>query len=277
MAPEPDYVEAQTMFRHGLRSADGAMGDRMTIDGAEVPPERLESMLAAAREVTECRRVLAKTGDTMISEVLRGNSPFSEWRHFPPGDVYDAEYHAQYYYHAHAEREQPAGEHGHFHTFLRPGGMPAGIRPAPLPDLANGRGDDDELSHLVAIAVDHAGEPVRLFCTNRWVTGETWYAAADVVRMLDGFRIDVARPSWPLNRWLTALLVLFRPQIEALLAERDAAVAAWQAAHPDVFVYEDRTLEVAAERAVDVGRQIRAVERARHQLRREGRSSGNAS
>ena len=41
------------------------------------------------------------------------------------GDVYDAETHAQFFYHAHPAEQRRSGEHGHFHCFLRPRGMPA--------------------------------------------------------------------------------------------------------------------------------------------------------
>ncbi|MGQ9365220.1 DUF6969 family protein [Azospirillum sp. ST 5-10] len=238
------------------------MGDQTTEELARLPREELEAMAAAAREVRTCQRVLAKTGDTVVGELLRGHGTPSEWRHYPPGDVYDSEYHAQYYYHCHPEDDRPRGEHGHFHTFLRPFGMPEGVRPADLPDAAPPASDNDALSHLVAIGIDPLGRPVRLFTTNRWVTGETWYSAGDVVRMLDGFVIDHARPSWPANRWITALLRLFRPQIAVLLHERDAAIRRWEAANPDRYVYEDRALEVPSERMVSVDAQIAAVEAA---------------
>lgn len=234
----------------------------------DIPREALEEMAEAGREIRTCRRVLAKTGDTVVSELLRGHGTLYEWRHYPPGDVYDAEYHAQYYYHCHPEDERPQGEHGHFHTFLRPYGMPEGVRPAPLPDFSPPDNDNDALSHLIGIAMDVTGQPVRLFTTNRWVTGETWYPAADAIRMLDGFAVDHARPSWPANRWITALLRLFRPQIVTLLTERDAAVARWAADNPDAYVFEDRRLEIASQIAISVEDQIAAVEAALRGTRR---------
>ena len=51
------------------------------------------------------------------------------------------------------------------------------------------------MSHLVAIAVNSRGEPIRLFTTNRWVTGETWYHADDIIGMLDRFAIFDVEPS----------------------------------------------------------------------------------
>jgi len=240
----------------------------------------LERMEAAGHEALECVRVLARTGDTVLGEVLRGHPVVYEWSHYPEGDVYDPETHAQYFYHAHATAERPRGEHGHFHCFLRPHGMPPGTQPLMLPELAvadapsaprdpllapvaqpNQGRDNEKISHLVAIGMSADGQAVRLFTTNRWVTGETWYQAEDVCRMLDRFSVDLARPSWPLNRWLSAMFRLFRPQMSMLLAERDAAIMSWRRRHRGkVHVFEDRRLEVASELAIDVEGQLALVQ-----------------
>ena len=222
---------------------------------------RLEAMLDAGREVKNCMRVLAKGGSNVVGELLRDVVTFYEWDHYPKGDVYDRVTHAQYYYHAHPEAERP-GEHGHFHTFLRPLGMPRGIKPLPVPGRAPAAEPNAALSHLVAVGMDHFGQPVSLFTTNRWVTDETWYRAEDVIRMLDFFEIDLAHPSWPVNRWISALLPLFRPQIEWLVKRRDESVAAWHKKKPRANVYEDRGLNVASEMAIDVERQVAAIEQA---------------
>ena len=234
------------------------------LDFTRLDRAELEAMAAAGAEILECGRVLARSGDTVLGEVLRGASGVSEWAHYPEGDVYDPLSHAQYFYHAHPPGQRMTGEHGHFHTFLRPRGMPPGVRPLMLPELAiadapaapagpavppapqpNQGVENDALSHLIAIAVDAEGVPLRLFTTNRWVTGETWYAAADVVAMLDRFVVDLARPSWPLNRWISALFRLFRPHMAALLQARDDAVMSWRRRHRGkVHVFEDRRLEV---------------------------------
>jgi hypothetical protein len=228
----------------------------------------LQVMAEAAREVLNCQRVLTKTGDNIVAEILRGAGTFYEWRHYPPGDIYDAEYHAQYYYHAHPEDERVSGEHGHFHTFLRPLGMPPGVTPVPVPDLREPASENDALSHLVGISMNRAGLPIRLFTTNRWVTGETWYAAADVVRMLDSFVIDHARPSWPANRWITALMRMFRPQIVELLHARDTEIIRRRSIAPQVNVFEDRDLEVASEMRVSIEDQIARIELALARARR---------
>lgn len=224
------------------------------------PPDPcFERMAGAGETVIECLRVLAKTGDNVVGEVLRGAGPFVEWEHFPRNDVYDPETHAQYYYHAHPPETRAMEEHGHFHLFLRPKGMPPGMRPARVPDLRVPAGDNEALCHLVAISMDRYGQPRRLFTTNRWVTGETWYAAEDAVAMLDRFVVEVARPNWIVNRWITAMVRLFRPTIARLLAERDRTLADWRAAHPGVNALEDRRLEIMSAAEIELDRQIAAV------------------
>ena len=237
------------------------------LDFSSVPRAALSAMADAANEVTLCERVLAKSGDNIVSDVLRGQGTFYEWTHYPKGDVYDFESHAQYYYHAHPKAERP-GEHGHFHTFLRAAGMPKGAKPAILPGLIPSADPSEALTHLVAVSMDDHGRPIQLFTTNRWVTAEVWYSARDVITMLDHFVIDLARPSWPVNRWITALVRLFRPQIELLLLDRDLVIAEWRRRHPKLDVFEDRRLEVTSKLDITIEEQIRQVHAALKRARR---------
>jgi len=231
-------------------------------DFRKLPRKRLERMAAAGREAREAVRVLDNTGDTVVGELLRHQDPFTVWDHYPKGDVYDWRTHSQYYFHAHPPAENRFEEHGHVHTFMRPKGMPVGVRPAPVDGFVMPEDPNDALCHLVAISMDEAGRPLRLFTTNRWVTGEVWYRARDAIRMLDLFTIDHARPSWPANRWVTAMVALFRPQIETLLRERDTRVALQARLRPDTDVYDDRELEVTSVLDISVDDQIAGVEAA---------------
>lgn len=238
----------------GVGEAGDPPGLDLTAALAALPTERLVHMQAAAGEVAECHRVLANAGLSVVGELLRGQGDFVVDRHYPEGDVYDRTSHAQYYYHAHRE-----GEHGHFHCFLRAPGLSAQLRPDPEPSTRGWPAGADAIAHLVAIGMDRRGFARRLFVTNRWVTGETWYPADAVIGMLDRFEIDHAYPNWATNRWLTAMLRLFRPQIEALLVARDRRIAQWQAAHPCSDVFEDRRLEAVCEIGIDMVAQARAV------------------
>jgi hypothetical protein len=224
-------------------------------DLGQVPRARLEAMRAAGAEVLECLRVLDKADLDLVSEVLRGQGTFYELEHYPSDDVFDRDTHAQYYYHAH----RGAGEHGHFHTFLRAPGMPEGVAPVPYTGEEVWPEGDEAISHLIAISMDAFGRPISLFAVNRWVSAEAWYPAEDVIRMLDRYAIDHAFPSWPVNRWIGAMLQLFRPQVEALLRHRDLVVDAWRRAHPDSDVFEDRQLEVTGEFPISIDAQIANV------------------
>ena len=220
---------------------------------------RLDAMVAAANEVYECYRVLGKANANVVGELLRGQGTFYEWDHYPKGDIYDDETHGQHYYHAHRGEH---GEHGHFHTFLRAKGMPPNLKPLPLEREVEWPKGDDAIAHLVAISMDKFGYPTHLFTTNRWVTGETWYRADDVIAMLPRFAIDHAYPSWPTNRWVTAMIALFRPQIEFLVRRRDEEVARRQASAGEDDLLEDRDFEVASMMEINVDSQADAIEAA---------------
>jgi len=236
-----------------------------------------ERETGAAATLQECRQELARHGSTILREVTADAAETPEWRRYPEGEVYDPGTHAQYFFHRHPVpargRPPQPGERGHFHLFLRAEGMPSGIAPLLVPELAVAnapvppqsaplkRGARDEVAHLAAIAVDGRGEPIRLFMTNRWVTGETWYGADDMIRMLDRFELRTDTPSVVLNRWLGALVRLFQPEIAVLLRNRDKAVQEWQwrwgrRGH----VFEDTRLEITSSFDIDLEARLAAVE-----------------
>lgn len=198
--------------------------------------------------------MLAKTGDNIVGELLKGYDGFFEWDHYPKGDAIDKGTHSQMFYHSHKVGDREA-EHGHFHTFLHKKAFPKGVKPKNLPDkddLQNAH----PLTHVIGISMDHYGIPVRLFTVNRWVTGEVWYDSKGVIKALDNFEIDLAHPSWPVNIWLSNMVQLFRPQVIELLHERDKTVAAWEKENPDNYVYEDRKLEVTSVLEISIDEQI---------------------
>jgi hypothetical protein len=247
-------------------------------DFARLSRVELEAMAACGDEAVACQSALARAGKTILAEALHGAAMAEAWKHYPAGDFYDPATHAQYFFHAHPPGER-GGEKGHFHTFLRARGVPAGVRPLVMPELAlpdnpaapkhvpapsapePAEGEDnDPWSHLIAVSLGASGGAERLFTTNRWVTGETWYRAADVALMLDRFAIGTAQPPRLLDRWITAMLGLFKAEIAELLERRDAAVMSWRRRRRGtVHVLEDRRLEVTSALDIDVDAQRRRI------------------
>lgn len=210
---------------------------------ARLPFARLEAMALAGHELLRAERALARQGYNVVARLLRDEGTFFEWDHYPGGDIYDTANGAQYFYHAHAAAERAAGEHGHFHCFVRPVGSKL-------------------LHHVAAVAMDDRGRPVRLFTVNRWVTEDDWIDAESVIRLLDRFQIDLPQPSRWVNRWLQSLLQLFRPELEALLRRRDARLAEWRRRHPGVDALADRRLATLSEQPIDPAARIEELRRA---------------
>ncbi len=223
---------------------------------ATLSRERLQEMHFAGEVIQDCYRSLKKASQNVVGQCLAHQGKFYELDHYPKGDVYDREFHAQYYYHAHRKE---SGEHGHFHTFLRAKGMPEGVAPTPYKGDAKRPMGNDALAHLVAISMNGPGFPIGLFTTNRWVTDETFYPAADTIVMLDRFQIDHTYPCLAVNRWITAMIDMFRPQIKELLMVRDKTIRNWGATHPGVDVFEDRNLEITSIMNIEVDKQIAAI------------------
>jgi hypothetical protein len=231
------------------------MTETMPLECLPVDPGELVLLGEAGRGFLATRQALTERGMTIVAEVA-GDS-VEPLAHYPRGDVYDADTHAQYYFHSHRD-----GEIGHFHVFLRAAGMPDGMRPLwPAAGGCSPPAGPQRLAHLVAIGVNAAGDPDLLFTTNRWVTAESWYAAADLARLLPRFRVGLGGPSAEANRWITAVVALFRPQIRFLLAQRDARVARQAAAGEPWAILEDDNLEVTSQLAVDAYRQIAEIDR----------------
>jgi hypothetical protein len=246
--------------------ATAAMTDnRLAARLRQLDRDALLAMHDAAAEATACLTAMAARGTNPVTEALGGAAVVEEWAHFPAGDIVDPVTHSQFYYHSHAAEERVDGEHGHFHTFLRPKTLFPNLRPVAVPKGAD-ENDARWIAHLVGISTDASGRVIRLLPPNRGVTGEVWYDAAAVIAMLDRFAMSTDGPSPELNRWVSAVTRMFRPQVEDLIRARDANVARYWAAHPGSDVLDDRALQVTSEVPVDFLTQIRAIETALERL-----------
>lgn len=178
----------------------------------------------ALEEIAFCEAILAKGGLNVLSETFQGVSAIAAWDHYPEGDVFDPASNAQWFYHCHPA-EEAAIEHGHFHCFLRP------------------EGPQGPIHHLAAIGVDGEGRALRLFTVNQWVVGDDWADAEATIPLLSRFDMQMPRPSYLVNRWLTAIFAAYESEIAELIRQRDAVLDA----HPGPDPRADRSLEVTSE------------------------------
>jgi len=186
-----------------------------------------EARTRALAEVAFCEELLAKGGLNVLSETFRDSGDgITVWEHYPQGDVFDPASGAQWFYHCHPAPE--GGEHGHFHCFLRPDGR------------------EGPIHHLVAIGVDAYGRLLRLFTVNQWVAGDDWLDAEATIALLPRFDVQMPRPSYLVNRWLTGTLAAHEEEIAGLIRKRDAVLAAHDEASR-ANPRQDRALEVTSE------------------------------
>ena len=196
--------------------------------------EDLQVMIHAGEEVLKWEALLAKTGSHIVKEVLKGQGFFTTYDHFPIDDTFDEETYAQYYYHAHRPEE-----HGHFHLFLRGGGMDTDQEIDPI----------DTYAHLIAISMTPEGKAQALFTTNPWVTGEEEFSASELKKMLPAFQVRHAHPSYVVNQWMQSMVQLFRPQIELLIDQKERALL------------ESPLLEITSESPISIETQLSLLKR----------------
>lgn len=202
----------------------------------------------AAGHMTRCYFELSQKNSNVVFELMQGAENPEHWQHFPKGDVKDKQNHTQYYYHAHPSKDEDrVPEHGHFHLFFQPGVIE---NQAPLvisEKYQESNGQKDNLTHVLAIAMNEQGLPTALFTVNYWVTLGIWYPADAIINVLDRFVVN--RPDSPFaltNQWISSMMVLFQDTIKELLYARDVVIKEQQQQFPDKNVFYDKSLEVTS-------------------------------
>ena len=107
---------------------------------------------------------------------------------------------------------------------------------------------------------DPQGRPTRWFCTNRWVTGESWASADDLKTKIQGFRVNTRGKLAPVARWLEAMIRLDTPRLLNLLDERDHRLAQRNGKVHELW--EDRSIHVLASVAIDLSHSIQTLNNA---------------
>ena len=226
------------------------------VDLTSASDTELLNMRAAAADVREAMWATYRADTSVVGELLRHEETFEFHDHYPDDDARDPESGSQYYYHWHRD-----GEHGHFHCFIMEAGLPDHM--APIPDQRLDLRDPDfteTFSHLIAISMDDQGHPQALFTTNRWVTQDVIFPAEQIIGLLDRFSINHTFPSWATNRWLTAMIVLFRKHIEKLIRQREKEFERLAAEEPGTVIFENTDHEVLSEVSISIDEHVEAID-----------------
>ncbi|MEP3421990.1 MAG: hypothetical protein ABJN35_09675 [Erythrobacter sp.] len=180
------------------------------------------------------------------------------WTHYPKSDARDKFCKARWYYHVHAPGSRDAGEHGHFHLFLHRTQLPKGLEPKVWPP----QGEDAKahVTHLIALSIDTNGIPRSWFSVNRFVTNEFLFPAETMIDHLPDFNVDNTKEDDCVNRFVTAMVALYRDEIAELLRERDAKHAELVAEHGDAAYEKASGLEVLSSIPIDLDAKISGMD-----------------
>ncbi len=178
--------------------------------------------IEAAHVVIETITQMAAEGRPLMQRILP-DAQVLWWEHYPDNDARDERTRSRWYYHVHAPGDRDAAEHGHFHLFLHRTQMEEGVSPISQP--AAGEDALAFVTHIAGLSIDHQGVPISWFATNRWVTDEFMYAAPVMIAHLDKYDVDQTAEDKTVNRFLTAMVALYRDEITDMLNERDQRLA----------------------------------------------------
>jgi len=198
---------------------------------------------AGVAVLCECISSLASRNTNPVLELLEPAGHFRENQKLPAGSLRFGGNDWRAYYHCHRASQRVAGEHGHFHVFAR-------VPQAPSETL-------ETWAHVVSLAMDVEGQPVRWFAVNRWVTDSVWLDAGMLETLLDGLRplpgLDLV------ERWLVAMLGTYRDEIISLLLSRDRRVQELAASTCKASVLEDSRFACLVEHPVDLLTRLQQV------------------
>lgn len=219
----------------------------------ELNPSKKKRLLAIASQILQAQQHMSAKNKNILHYTLQKKKRHIGMNHYPKGDRIDHQTGAQYFYHCHRENLDSM-EHGHFHCFMRHNNIPAYIKPILLPDEEN----DSPMTHLVAIAMNRYGQPIRLFTVNRWISYDIWYDAKHTPKFIKRFKMTLNDDPWwqVLDQWVEGMMHLFAPQIAWLQLARDDTIHHHQKQHPHINAYKDENLEELSSIAIDLNQQI---------------------
>ena len=185
----------------------------------------------AANEVLSCLQVMGQHQTNPVLEVIEQGKSFLENKQYPEDKLRFNNGVWRSYYHCHGEPYQIENEHGHFHIFHQ-------------------AGNEQQWTHVAGLSMDSQGQPQHWFCTNRWVTNESWLPAEQTVQFLN--EPLLISELHIVEHWLFAMLHLYKVELGELLTFRDQAITILTEKAPLAEVLDDRNYYMLSEKAIDL-------------------------
>jgi hypothetical protein len=204
----------------------------------------ISELIDSAEEIIEIQTKLAETGDNIVSFLIKNEKSFIEWEHYPNDDVIDNSG-SQYYFHSHPGKHRDFNEFGHFHLFMK-------NKKPEFPDTL-------PLTHIIAISVDEFGSPNHLFTVNHWVTGGFWEKSDLIINFLDRFSISEDKSPELVNKWICAMIRLYREDIVKLLRDRDRKIKEWQEEYKEEDIFQRRDLEIPSFTEISIESKLKTL------------------
>lgn len=215
------------------------------------------NQIDAAKTVIETiTQMVQEQRPLMLRVVPEDGAKF--WTHYPEGDARDKHCKARWYYHVHAPGSREEDEHGHFHLFLHRDQLPKGEPVKVLP--LKGEEAKAHVTHLVALSIDTSGIPRSWFTTNRYVTDEFLFSADVMIQHLPEYNVDHTKQDDLVNRFVTAMVALYRDEITELLQQRDARQAELFAEHGDAGYEKESGEEVLSYIPIDLDAKLGSID-----------------
>jgi len=230
--------------------------ERPTMTTNTATKEPMPPVQAAQTVIETITQMVQEQKPLMLRVVPEEGATF--WTHYPKNDARDKFCKSRWYYHVHAPGSRDADEHGHFHLFLHRTQLPKGLEPKVWPP----QGEDARahVTHLITLSIDTNGIPRSWFTVNRFVTNEFLYPADVMIEHLPDFNVDHTKQDDLVNRFVTAMVALYRDEIAVLLKERDQRHEELVAEFGDDAYNQKSGVEVLSQIPIDLDSKLNSLD-----------------
>ncbi|MAY19665.1 MAG: hypothetical protein CL955_03500 [Erythrobacteraceae bacterium] len=227
------------------------------MNSASTPSQPMTPVQAAHTVIETITQMAQEQRPLMLRVVPQDEVNF--WKHYPPKDARDKFCRSRWYYHVHAAGSRDEDEHGHFHLFLHRTQLPEGLEPKVWPPQREDA--KAHVTHLVGLSIDKVGIPRAWFTVNRFVTNEFLFPADVMIDHLADFNVDHTAEDDCVNRFVTAMVALYREEIAQLLRERDERQAELVAEFGAEAAYEKASkVEVLSQIPIDLDAKLGSLD-----------------